>query len=81
VKGIVNVIRVPVHKSLHVGKRYSRVPLLDQGAIIASSQRAAIAGSLPIVIYLRMDAMHATRIICDVAVSTRGWAVDAKGGI
>ena len=59
VRIIIEIIRIPEDKSLHINQCHVRCSLRHQRTIVTGSGRPAVACTLPITIDLYMDHMHA----------------------
>jgi hypothetical protein len=62
------MVRVPEDESLDVDQRLVRCCLRYQCAIVASGERTAVGGSLPVMIDLRVKRMHAACRVSGVAI-------------
>ena len=69
---LVDTVLVPEYESLDIELRQESVGLPHERVIVASSIRAAVRGSLPVVIDLHVNTMHASRSIGRVTYSVSG---------
>ena len=80
VRIIIEVIRIPEDKSLHINQRHVRHGLRQQCTIVTESGGPTVARTLPIAVYLHMDHVHA---ICSVGrgAKTIAGREDIEGGV